>query len=133
MSIIFDTKQKLLFKFGNSVCKEERWVHISVQNFSNFLKRLREVLKDDLEIFFYLRFQIHLFLLILLCIRFLHTFVFVKEHVTRKNPGNVTIYFVIEFICKFSTMNVFLMTLLLVSEILLLSLTNFSVGCLFFS
>ena len=64
MSIIFDTKQKLLFKFGNSVCKEERWVHILGQNFSNFLKRLREMLKDDLEIFFYLRFQIYSFIFI---------------------------------------------------------------------
>ena len=64
MSIIFDTKQKLLFKFGNSVWKEERWVHILGQNFSNFLKRLSELLKDDLEIFFYLRFQIYSFIFI---------------------------------------------------------------------
>ena len=44
------------------VCNEEIWVDILSRNFSDFLNRLRDELKDDLEIYFYLSYRFHSFI-----------------------------------------------------------------------
>ena len=44
------------------VCDEEIWVDILSRNFSDFLNRLRDELKDDLEIYFYLSYRFHSFI-----------------------------------------------------------------------
>ena len=44
------------------VCDEEIWVYILSRNFSDFLNRLRDELKDDLEIYFYLSYRFHSFI-----------------------------------------------------------------------
>lgn len=69
---------------------------------------------------------IHLFIINFLCIRSLHTFFFLKEHVTEKILENTTVSFALEFILKFLTMKIFLMILFLMSEILLPNSTNVS-------
>ena len=45
----------------NKVRDEEIWVDILSHNFSDFLNRLRDELKDDLEIYFYLSHRFHSF------------------------------------------------------------------------
>ena len=44
------------------VCYEEIWVDILSHNFSDFLNRLRDELKDNLEIYFYLSYRFHSFI-----------------------------------------------------------------------
>ena len=59
MALIF----KLLFKLMGRVCCKKTWVSVLDVNFSNFLNSLREVLKNDLEIFFYLKFRFYSFII----------------------------------------------------------------------
>ena len=61
-TIIFSTKYSLVFKVMDRVCDEEIWVDILSRNFSEFLNRLRGELKDDLKIYFYLRYRFHWFI-----------------------------------------------------------------------
>ena len=44
------------------VCYEEIWIDILSHNFSDFLNRLRDELKDNLEIYFYLSYRFHSFI-----------------------------------------------------------------------
>lgn len=102
LPIIFNAKHKLLFKLVGNICNEKRWVAILHQNFSDFLNRLREVLNDNLETFFYLQFRFHSFIYnkVSLYPIFAHFFL-LKEHVTEKTLENTTVIFVLEFILKF--------------------------------
>ena len=102
LSIIFNAKHKLLFKLVGNICNEKRWVAILHQNFSDFLNRLREVLHDNLETFFYLQFRFHSFIYnkVSLYPIFAHFFL-LKEHVTEKTLENTTVIFVLKFILKF--------------------------------
>ena len=59
---IFSTKYSSVFKPLNRVCNEEIWVDILSHNFSGFLNTLRDELKDDLEIYFYLSYRFHSFI-----------------------------------------------------------------------
>ena len=81
-----------------------------------------------MEIFLYLKFRFYSFVFSDLSLYS----VFSKELVTRKNLVSIIVNSVLEFIHKFSTMNIFLAILLLINKILLLSSTNFLDKILFF-
>ena len=94
------------------VCDEEIWVNILIRNFSDFLNRLRDKLKDDLEFYFYLTYRFHsFFLIIFLCILFLCILLCVKEDVTKRNLMNAFVIFVPELLYKSSMNNMILMIL----------------------
>ena len=61
-TIIVSTKYNSVFKQMDRVCDEEIWVDILSRNFSDFLNRLRDELKDDLEIYFHLSYRFHSFI-----------------------------------------------------------------------
>ena len=111
----------------NRHCDEKVWDRILIFNFSIFLSRVKKF-EDDLEIFLYIKFRFYSFVFSNLSLYS----VFSKELVTRKNLVSVIVNSVLEFIHKFSTMNIFLAILLLINKILLLSSTNFLNKILFF-
>ena len=91
---IFSTKYSSVFKPLDRVCNEEIWVVILNHNFSGFLNRLRDELKDDLEIYFYLSYRFHLFIFNNL---FLYS-VFVPFTLSKRRCGKKKRY---ELFCNF--------------------------------
>ena len=96
MAIIF----KLLFKLMGRVCCKKTWVSVLDVNFSNFLNRLREVLKDDLEIFCYLKSRFYSFIINLSLYSVFAHLCFCKRTCNKKSLTNITVIFVLEFMRK---------------------------------
>ena len=81
------------------VCDEEIWVDILSCNFSGFLNRLRDELKDDLEIYFYLSYRFHSFIFNNLSLYFVFAhFALCKRRCEKRNLMNVFVIFVSELL-----------------------------------
>ena len=99
------------------------WVLI----FLFFLNRVKRNLKDDLNIFLYLKFRFYLFVFSnpFLHSVFLHFYFSKKNHKIIWNQQNTTVNFVLGFIRNCLTVMLLFKILLLMTEILLLGLINF--------
>ena len=95
----------------NHVCDKKVWDRVLSFNFSISLNRVKNNLEDDLDIFLYLSLFISFFQSFFIFSFFTYLFL-QKELVTRKNLVSVIVNSVLESICKFSTMNIFLAILL---------------------
>ena len=60
--IIFSTKYSSVFKPMDRVWNKKIWVDILSRTFSDFINRIRDELKDDLEVYFYLGYRFHSFI-----------------------------------------------------------------------
>ena len=87
ITIILSTKYSSVFKLMDRVCDEEIWVDILSRNFSDFLTRLRDKLKNDLEIYFFLSNRFHSFIFNNLSLYsvFVH-FILCKSRCDKKEP-----------------------------------------------
>ena len=107
--IIFSTKYSSVFKPMDRVWNKKIWVDILSRTFSDFINRIRDELKDDLEVYFYLGYRFHSFIFNNLSLySVLHILLCVKEDVTKRNLMNVFVIFVPELLHKFSIKNIIL-------------------------